>query len=98
VALSLALSLAESVSALFLLVGFWTPIWGGAVAAIELWRAHSEPGLFLVHGLLATLGVALSLLGAGAKSVDAWIFGWQRIDVSEPRRDRAREGPGGRRS
>jgi putative oxidoreductase len=96
--LSLALSMTEGVSALFLLVGFWTPLWGAAVAVIELWRAHSEPGPFLVHGLLATLGGALTLLGAGARSVDARIFGWRRIDVSEARRDRARESTGGRRS
>lgn len=92
------LSAAEGVSALFLLVGLWTPVWGGTVTAIELWRAHAEPGQFLVHGLLATLGGAMALLGAGAQSVDSWIFGWRRIDVSEARRGRARESTRGRRS
>jgi hypothetical protein len=93
-----ALSVAEGVSALFLLLGLGTPIWGCAVAIIELWRAFARPEHFLVHGLLASLGGALALLGAGARSVDAWIFGWRRIDVSEPRRDRARDSSGGRRS
>lgn len=96
--LPVVLSVAEGAAALFLIVGFWTPVWGAIVAAIGLWRIHAEPGQFLVHGLLATLGGALTLLGAGARSVDAWIFGWRRIDVREARRDRAPESTGGRRS
>lgn len=96
--LAAALAAAEGVSAIFLIVGLWTPVWGGTVAAIELWRAHAEPEQFLVHGLLATLGGAIALLGPGARSVDAWIFGWRRIDVSGARRGRARESTDARRS
>ena len=38
-----------------------------------------------VYVLVATLGAALALLGTGAWSVDARLFGWKRIDLSEHR-------------
>jgi putative oxidoreductase len=73
----------EGVSAVLLLAGFATPLSGAFTAALELWRAGSQPAEFLVHGLLAALGASLALLGPGAMSVDAWRFGWRRIDVGE---------------
>jgi uncharacterized membrane protein YphA (DoxX/SURF4 family) len=35
----------------------------------------------LTHILLATLGTAVALLGPGAWSVDARLFGWKRINI-----------------
>jgi hypothetical protein len=86
-------SVAEGLAAIFLLVGFGTPFWGAATAALQLWRIHSGMDEPLTHALLATLGVSLALLGAGASSVDAWIFGWRRIDVAKARRDQDRLAP-----
>ena len=76
-----AMCVAESIAAVLLLAGLGTPIGGAGAAVVELWRALSSPTDILVHLLLATLGAALALLGPGACSVDARIFGWRRINV-----------------
>ena len=91
--LSVARSISEGLSALFLFVGFGTPFWGAATAVMQLWCAYSHSEELLTHALLATLGVSLALLGAGASSIDARIFGWRRIDVAKARRDPHRLGP-----
>jgi putative oxidoreductase len=77
----IALCLVESVSAILLVAGVVTPIWGAGAAIVELWRAYSNPADVVTHLLLATLGAALALLGPGAFSVDARVFGWQRISL-----------------
>ena len=66
---------------ILLLAGLWTPFAGALSAVIELWCAFSQPGDPLTHILLVTLGAALALVGPGAWSVDARLFGWKRIDI-----------------
>jgi uncharacterized membrane protein YphA (DoxX/SURF4 family) len=71
---------------LFLAAGLWTPIAGALVAALGIWFAFTLAEDPLASILLATIGVVLALVGPGAWSVDARLFGWKRIDV----RDRTR--------
>ena len=71
---------------ILLLAGFWTPFAGVLAAVIELWYAFSQPGDALTHIMLATLAIALTLVGPGAWSVDARLFGWKRIDIRNPKK------------
>jgi uncharacterized membrane protein YphA (DoxX/SURF4 family) len=80
------LDVLAAAAGILLLAGLWTPIAGALVAMIELWTAFfSHPHDPWTYILLGTLGVALSLLGPGAWSVDARLFGWKRIDIQNPK-------------
>ncbi len=64
-----------------LIIGLWTPMTGVLVAIIELWIAISRPGDLSIPLLLGTLGAALAMLGPGAWSIDARLFGRRRIEI-----------------
>ena len=76
-----ALHLIAAVGGLLLLVGFWTPLTGAIVAITELWIVFSHGHDPLVSVMLAGIGAALALLGPGAWSVDARLYGWKRIEI-----------------
>ena len=67
---------------LLLLAGLWTPVAGTLVAAEALWNVFSsgDPWLWI---MLATLGAALALIGPGAWSIDARLFGWKRVEIRD---------------
>ncbi|MGD0490552.1 MAG: hypothetical protein ABSC32_03300 [Steroidobacteraceae bacterium] len=69
---------------LLLLAGLWTPVAGTLVAAEALWNVFSY-GHSWCWIMLATLGAALALIGPGAWSVDARLFGWRRLEIRDRR-------------
>ena len=69
----------EIAAGLLLLVGLWTPFAGVLLAIIEIGSAFTHPHDPWSFILLGTLGAALAMLGPGAWSVDARLFGWKRI-------------------
>jgi hypothetical protein len=75
------LSAITAVAGLLLLAGLWTPLTGMLVAIIEAWKSFLHLGDPWSYILLATLGASLALLGPGAWSVDARLFGWKRVDI-----------------
>ena len=72
-----------AVAGVLLLAGLWTPAVGTILAAIELWNVVLQPGDPWIYILLSTIGAALAMLGPGAYSADARIFGWRRIEIGD---------------
>ena len=73
-----------AVAGLFVLFGLWTSVAGTVVAIIELFLAFSHNHDPWLSVLLASVGVALALLGPGNWSVDARRSGWKRIEIRRP--------------
>jgi uncharacterized membrane protein YphA (DoxX/SURF4 family) len=65
---------------IFLLVGLWTPVVGILVAIVEVWIVFAVAGNSSVPLMLATIGAALAMIGPGALSVDARLFGRKHIE------------------
>ena len=80
--LSIGLGLLCAVTALLLLIGLWTPVSGVLAAVAAGWHcAAVPPSLPSADLLLGVLGIALALLGPGAWSLDARLFGWTRLEI-----------------
>ena len=62
-------------------LGFWTPVMAALEGVGELLMAVTDPARYESHLLLAILGISLAMLGPGAWSIDALIFGRKRITV-----------------
>jgi uncharacterized membrane protein YphA (DoxX/SURF4 family) len=64
-----------------LVVGLWTPIAGSLVVIITVLNTPTRLGNPCPSIPLSAIGAALALIGPGAWSLDAWLFGWKRIDI-----------------
>ena len=65
---------------ILLLAGLWTPIGGAIVTVVELWIVLSRVGDPLVSLMLAILGATLAMIGPGAWSIDARLFGRKHLE------------------
>jgi uncharacterized membrane protein YphA (DoxX/SURF4 family) len=68
---------------IFLVVGLWTPVMGTLIAIAELWIAFAGADNPWIPILLATLGATLAMIGPGAWSIDAKLFGRKHIETSQ---------------
>jgi putative oxidoreductase len=65
---------------IFILLGLWTPVAGTLLGLIEFWIIFSRGADSCTPLILATLGVTLAMIGPGAWSVDARLFGRKHIE------------------
>ena len=73
---------------LLLIIGLWTPVVATVMVLLESWRIISRHGDPASDILLCNLALAIALLGPGAWSVDARIFGWKRIEIDTQKNKR----------
>lgn len=76
---ALLLNVISLVLGVLLLAGVWTPVVATLAAVAALAKGWSDP--VRSYWLLGAICAALALLGPGAWSVDARVFGWKRIDI-----------------
>ena len=69
---------AGAILGVFILVGLWTPVTGALVVAAEAWIALSGGGNETCL-VIALLGGTLAMIGPGAWSIDARLFGRKHI-------------------
>jgi len=67
---------------ILLLLGLWTPVCGTLIALVEVCVAYSSVSAGIPI-MLATFGATLAMLGPGAWSIDARLFGRKHIEISE---------------
>jgi putative oxidoreductase len=68
-----------AVLGVFILAGLWTPAVGALVAAAEFWIILAGGGDIGMSIMLAVFGGTLAMIGPGAWSVDARLFGRKHI-------------------
>jgi uncharacterized membrane protein YphA (DoxX/SURF4 family) len=85
--LTLALQVISIAAATLLFVGMLTPVAGVLAAAVKVWISISQfssragdPWITLAQAVLAA---ALAMIGPGAWSIDARLFGRKRIDLTK---------------
>jgi putative oxidoreductase len=81
--LSVTLQLLAAVCSALLIVGLWTPIAGVMMALSELSLLFFSFNGASLHIVLAALGAGLAMLGPGAWSLDARLFGRKRIRIPQ---------------
>jgi putative oxidoreductase len=81
------LEIMGAIAGTFLLIGLWSPVAGTLAAIVETWIAFSrllshsgDPWIAFIE---AALGAVLAMVGPGAWSIDARLFGRKRIDMPE---------------
>ena len=70
-----------AVAGILLLFGLWTPLAGTLIAVVETWSLLVHAAGPLTSVTLAILGATLAMIGPGAWSVDARLFGRKHIDT-----------------
>ena len=73
------LQIAGAILGIFVLAGLWTPVAGVLIAAVELLWVFAGNGDTSMSIVLATLGGTLAMIGPGAWSIDARLFGRKQI-------------------
>ena len=78
------------IAAVLIVVGWYTPLAAGSAVVVSLFTfwvcREPRPDALGVNALMIAILIAIGLLGAGAYSVDARLYGRRRLVVGRPAR------------
>lgn len=80
----IALKIVGAAAGFLILGGLWTPVAGVLAGIVEVWIGLSQPGTQSSALILATLGISLAMIGPGAWSIDARLYGRKQLLPPEP--------------
>jgi uncharacterized membrane protein YphA (DoxX/SURF4 family) len=80
-AAEVAPAIVGAVAGLLVLLGLWTPVAGTLIAIVETWSVFKHSTSPLISVTLAMLGATLAMIGPGAWSIDARLFGRKHINT-----------------
>lgn len=78
------LQIVGAAAGLLMLGGLWTPVVGVVAGMVEAWIAFTQPGTQSFAIILAGLGLSLAMIGPGAWSIDAQLYGRKQLLPPEP--------------
>ena len=78
------LQIVGAAAGLLILGGLWTPVAGVLAGMVEVWIAFTQPGTQSLAIMLAGLGISLAMIGPGAWSIDARLYGRKQLLPPEP--------------
>jgi putative oxidoreductase len=76
--------IAGAAAGLLILGGLWTPVVGVVAGILEVWIGFTQPATQSSAIMLAVLGISLAMIGPGAWSIDARLYGRKQILPPEP--------------
>ena len=89
-AISVAQNVIGAAAGVFVIAGLWTPVTAALAALDQIWIALSIPssqrGGEWIHMLLGVLCASVAMLGPGAWSIDARLFGRKRFPTHQTRK------------
>jgi len=80
----LLIRLFTGLTAALMIAGLWTPIAAACQAVVQGVLAFAGDVFVSTHLIFALVGVSLVMLGPGAWSIDARIYGRKLIDLGRP--------------
>jgi len=78
------LQIVGAAAGLLVLAGLWTPVGGVLAGIVEMWIGFAQPGTQWLAIMLAVLGISLAMIGPGAWSIDARLYGRKQLLPPEP--------------
>lgn len=78
------LQIVGAAAGLLILGGLWTPVTGVLAGTAEVWIAFTQPGTQPLAVMLAGIGISLAMIGPGAWSIDARLYGRKQLLPPEP--------------